>query len=44
VDGTHLTLTGAVRSWAERQAAETVAWRAKGVATVTNLIRVNASS
>jgi osmotically-inducible protein OsmY len=43
VAGTHLTLTGSVRSWAERQAAETVAWRAKGVSDVTNLIKVNPS-
>jgi osmotically-inducible protein OsmY len=41
VDGTHLTLSGAVRSWAEREAAEGAAWRARGVTTVTNLIKVN---
>jgi osmotically-inducible protein OsmY len=44
VAGTHLTLTGSVRSWAERQAAETVAWRAKGVTSVTNMIKINPSS
>jgi osmotically-inducible protein OsmY len=41
VDGTHLTLSGSVRSWAEREAAETAAWRARGVMSVTNSIKVN---
>ncbi|MPZ50563.1 MAG: BON domain-containing protein [Dehalococcoidia bacterium] len=41
VEGTHLTLSGTVRSWAEREAAETAAWRAKGVMSVTNSIKVN---
>jgi osmotically-inducible protein OsmY len=41
VEGTHLTLSGSVRSWAEREAAETAAWRARGVMSVTNFIKVN---
>ena len=41
VEGTHLTLSGSVSSWAEREAAVTAAWRARGVMSVTNLIKVN---
>jgi osmotically-inducible protein OsmY len=41
VDGSHLTLSGSVSSWAEREAAETAAWRARGAMRVTNLIKVN---
>ncbi len=40
VEGGHVTLTGTVRSWAERQEAEAAAWRARGVTSVTNEIRV----
>jgi osmotically-inducible protein OsmY len=41
VDGGHLTLSGFVSSWAECEGAETAAWRARGVTSVTNSIRVN---
>jgi osmotically-inducible protein OsmY len=41
VEGTHLTLSGSVRSWAEREAAVSAAWRARGVMSVTDLIKVN---
>ena len=40
VDGNHLTLSGSVRSWSERDDAQSAAWRAKGVSRVTNLISV----
>lgn len=39
-EGAVVTLTGTVRSWAERDAAEDVAWRAKGVTQVVNRIVV----
>lgn len=38
--GGHVTLTGTVRSWAERRDAQAAAWRAKGVTAVTNEIVV----
>jgi osmotically-inducible protein OsmY len=36
----HVTLTGTVRSWPEKQEAGFAAWRAKGVTRVTNEIEV----
>jgi osmotically-inducible protein OsmY len=36
-----VTLKGTVRSWAERQEAERVAWQAPGVTRVDNLITVS---
>lgn len=36
----HVTLTGTVRSWPEKQEAALAAWRAKGVSHVTNDIEV----
>ena len=42
VDGNHLTLSGSVKSWSEREEAESAAWRARGVSHVTNLISVPA--
>lgn len=38
--GGHVTLTGTVRSWAERRDAQAAAWRAKGVTAVINQIVV----
>lgn len=38
--GDHITLTGTVRSWPERNAAELAAWNAAGVEQVTNRIDV----
>ena len=38
--GSCVILTGTVRSWAERQEAERVAWPAPGVTQVRNLIVV----
>jgi osmotically-inducible protein OsmY len=40
IDGGKVTLKGTVRSWAERDAAERVAWSAPGVTEVDNRIKV----
>ncbi len=40
IDGRHVTLSGMVRSWAERQEAAAAAWRVGGVTEVTNRITV----
>lgn len=40
VDGSKVTLSGNVRSWAEKQAAERAAWNTAGVSLVSNLIVV----
>ena len=41
-NGDQVVLRGTVRSWAEREEAERAAWRAPGVATVDNRIRIDA--
>jgi osmotically-inducible protein OsmY len=41
VDGSAVILTGTVRSWAERDAAEREAWSAPGVTSVDNRILVS---
>jgi len=40
-EGGVVTLRGAVRSWAERQEAERVAWATPGVVRVNNLITIS---
>jgi osmotically-inducible protein OsmY len=40
-NGGEVTLRGTVRSWAERQQAESTAWRAPGVTKVNNRITVS---
>lgn len=40
VDGTTVTLSGKVHSWQERDAAQGVAWSARGVHAVVNELRV----
>lgn len=39
-DGGHITLEGAVHSWAERRQADTAAWSAPGVTNVSNHLRI----
>jgi osmotically-inducible protein OsmY len=41
VQGDKVILKGTVRSWAERQEAERVAWQVPGVSRVENLIAIN---
>lgn len=41
VDGSEVTLSGTVKSWAEKEEAARAAWRAPGVTKVNNLIAVN---
>lgn len=43
VQGSKATLSGTVRSWAEREEAERTAWAAPGITTVENLITISAS-
>jgi osmotically-inducible protein OsmY len=40
VDGGHITLSGRVGTWYERNQAEQVAWKARGVSKVDNQIRI----
>ena len=42
VNGSQVTLSGTVHSWAERRAAQGAAWSAPGVANVVNNLRVEA--
>jgi osmotically-inducible protein OsmY len=42
IRGTTVILSGAVKSWVEREAAERAAWAAPGVANIENMIEVGA--
>ncbi|CAD5265571.1 MULTISPECIES: BON domain-containing protein [unclassified Imperialibacter] len=43
VSGNHVTLSGKVRSWAEKREAEKVAWSSPGVTRVDNEIEIDTS-
>ena len=42
MDGNEAVLSGTVRSWSEREAAEKAAWSGRGVTSVRNEIAVSA--